>query len=127
MEQWTVVSRLADGEFKFVKGRSTAAMGVTNYPDLRRDLNAQAAVRDKGYMLAWDPAHQREAFRVPYPHPGNGGTLVTAGNLLIEGTIDKTLADLSRNGWPNSGKCRSSPCQSVVQSPTASMASSTSP
>jgi quinohemoprotein ethanol dehydrogenase len=92
MEQWTVVSRLPDGEFNFVKGRSTAAMGVTNYPDLRRDLNAQAAVRDKGYLLAWDPAHQREAFRVPYPHPGNGGTLVTAGNLLIEGTIDKTLA-----------------------------------
>jgi quinohemoprotein ethanol dehydrogenase len=92
MEQWTVTSRLPDGEFKFVKGRSGAAMGVTNYPDLRRELNAEAEMRDKGYMLAWDPVRQREAFRIPYTHPGNGGTLVTAANLLVEGTIDKTLA-----------------------------------
>jgi quinohemoprotein ethanol dehydrogenase len=35
---------------------------------------------------------QQEAFRIPYPHPANGGTLVTAGNLLVEGTIAKTFA-----------------------------------
>ena len=92
MEQWMVVSRLPDGEFQFVRGRSTLGAGITNYPELRRQLNAEAERRDKGYLLAWDPVHQREAFRVPYPHPGNGGTLVTAGNLLVEGTINRTLA-----------------------------------
>jgi quinohemoprotein ethanol dehydrogenase len=91
-EQWMVESRLPDGQFKFVLGRSTLGAGVSNDPELRRELDAEAARREKGYLLAWNPVTQREAFRVPYPHPGNGGTLVTAGNLLIEGTIDKTLA-----------------------------------
>ena len=92
MEQWAVVSRLPDGEFKFVPGRSTLGAGITNYPELRRTLNAEVEKRDHGYLLAWDPVRQKEAFRIAYPHPGNGGTLVTAGNLLVEGTINKTLA-----------------------------------
>jgi quinohemoprotein ethanol dehydrogenase len=92
MEQWMVASRLPEGQFKFRLGQTTLGAGVTNYPELRKELNAEAGKRDKGYMLAWDPVKQKEAFRIPYPHPGNGGTLVTAGNLLVEGTINKTLA-----------------------------------
>jgi quinohemoprotein ethanol dehydrogenase len=92
MDQWMVTSRLPDGQFKFVPGQSTLGAGVTNYPELRKELNAEADQRDKGYLLAWDPVKQQEAFRIPYPHPANGGTLVTAGNLLVEGTIAKTFA-----------------------------------
>ncbi len=92
MEQWMVESRLPDGQFKFALGQSTLGAGVSNEPELRKQLNAAADTRDKGYLLAWDPVHQREAFRIPYPHPGNGGTLVTAGNLLVQGTINRTLA-----------------------------------
>jgi alcohol dehydrogenase (cytochrome c) len=40
---------------------------------------------EKGYLLAWDPVRQREAWRVPYPYPGSGGTLTTAGNLVFAG------------------------------------------
>jgi quinohemoprotein ethanol dehydrogenase len=47
---------------------------------------------EKGYLLAWNPTTQTEAFRVPYPYPGNGGVLTTAGNLLVEGTIEKNVA-----------------------------------
>jgi len=92
MVQWMVVSRLPVGKFKFVLGQSTLGAGVANYPALRRKLEREADSRDQGYLLAWDPVREREAFRIPYPHPGNGGTLVTAGNLLVEGTIEKTLA-----------------------------------
>jgi quinohemoprotein ethanol dehydrogenase len=103
MEQWMVVSELPPGEFQFKLGRSTLGAGVANYPELRKQLNHEAEIRDKGYLLAWDPVHQKEAFRIPYPHPGNGGTLATAGNLLVEGTIDKTLAiyraDNGRKLW----------------------------
>ncbi len=103
MEQWMIVSRLPDGQFKFKLGQTTLGAGYGNYPELRKKLNREAEERDKGYLLAWDPVHQREAFRIPYPHPGNGGTLVTAGNLLIEGTIDNTLAiyraDNGRKLW----------------------------
>jgi quinohemoprotein ethanol dehydrogenase len=93
MEQWMVESRLPQDQYKFVLGQSTLGAGVNNYPELRKQLNAAPQMKtDKGYLLAWDPVQQREAFRIPYPHPGNGGTLVTAGNLLVEGTIDRTLA-----------------------------------
>ncbi len=41
-----------------------------------------------GALLAWDPVRQREAWRVPYAHLWNGGTLTTAGNLVFQGTAD---------------------------------------
>jgi quinohemoprotein ethanol dehydrogenase len=91
-ETWMVESVLPDGQFEFKLGRSTLGAGYANDPELRRRLNQEAADREKGYMLAWDPVRQKEAFRIPYPHAGSGGTMVTAGNLLIQGTIGKTLA-----------------------------------
>ncbi len=90
-EQWMVESVADDDDFKFVLGQTTIGSGHGNYPELRKELNEKAK-NEKGYMLAWDPVHQREAFRIPYPHPGNSGTMVTAGNLLVQGTIKKTLA-----------------------------------
>ena len=37
---------------------------------------------------------------MPYPFPGSGGVLATAGNLLFEGTTNKTFAAYS----PDDGK-----------------------
>jgi len=39
----------------------------------------------KGRLLAWDPVHQKEAWRVEYLGPWNGGVLTTAGNLVAQG------------------------------------------
>ncbi len=91
-EQWDVISRVADDQFKWVPFRSNSGNAFASYPEERKKLQAIADSREKGYLLAWDPVHQKEAFRVPYPYPGSGGALTTAGNLLIEGTIKKTLA-----------------------------------
>ncbi|TAI67193.1 PQQ-dependent dehydrogenase, methanol/ethanol family [Bradyrhizobium sp. Leo170] len=41
-----------------------------------------------GRLLAWDPVHQREVWRVEHVSPWNGGTLTTAGNLVFQGTAD---------------------------------------
>jgi quinohemoprotein ethanol dehydrogenase len=41
-----------------------------------------------GRLLAWDPVKQKEAWRVNYASPWNGGTLTTAGNLVFQGTAD---------------------------------------
>jgi quinohemoprotein ethanol dehydrogenase len=90
-EQWMVESVTTDEDYKFVLGQTTIGSGHGNYPELRKELNEKAK-NEKGYMLAWDPVAQKEAFRIPYPHPGNSGTMVTAGNLLVQGTIKKTLA-----------------------------------
>jgi quinohemoprotein ethanol dehydrogenase len=45
-----------------------------------------------GHLLAWDPIAQKEAWRVPYPTPWNGGTLATAGNLVFQGTATGRFA-----------------------------------
>ncbi len=91
-EQWDIYARLEDGQFQWVPFRSNSGRDFTSQPDLRRQLQQIANSREKGYLLAWDPVKQEEAFRVPYPYPGSGGVLTTAGNLLIQGTIEKNLA-----------------------------------
>lgn len=42
----------------------------------------------KGYLVAWDPVAQKEAWRVTHPHIWNGGTAATAGGLVFQGTAD---------------------------------------
>ena len=59
---------------------SATVMGGGN-PEAKSPI-AQA----KGYLLAWDPVHQREAWRAPRDTFGNGGVLATAGNLVFQGT-----------------------------------------
>ena len=44
------------------------------------------------WLVAWDPVRRKEAWRVPYPRDGSGGTLVTAGGVVFEGTVGKTFA-----------------------------------
>lgn len=91
-EQWTVQARVPDDQFRFVPFRSNTGNSFTADPQRRRELQQIADSREKGYLLAWDPVTQSEAFRVPYRYPGSGGVLSTAGNLLVQGTIDRTLA-----------------------------------
>ena len=91
-EQWNVQARVADKDFKWVPFRSNTGISYTSQPERRKALQVIADSREKGYLLAWDPVNQREAFRVPYPYPGSGGVLTTAGNLLVQGTINRTLA-----------------------------------
>ena len=41
--------------------------------------------QDEGFLLAWDPVQQREAWRVAYKGPWNGGVVTTAGNIVAQG------------------------------------------
>jgi quinohemoprotein ethanol dehydrogenase len=43
---------------------------------------------NKGYLLAWNPVTQKEAWRVEHQGVWNGGTLSTAGNLVVQGAAD---------------------------------------
>lgn len=96
MEQSIVYARQEDGDFKFVPFRNNAgydyAGATPENAALRKTLQAEADAMEKGYLLAWNPVTQREAWRVPYSLPGSGGTLATAGNLVFQGTIEKTFA-----------------------------------
>jgi quinohemoprotein ethanol dehydrogenase len=91
-EQPAIYARAEDDAFTFVHHRSNSGQQFGNMPELRARLQEEANAKEKGYLLAWNPVTQSEAWRVDYRVPGSGGVLATAGNLLIQGTIDKTLA-----------------------------------
>jgi PQQ-dependent dehydrogenase (methanol/ethanol family) len=58
-----------------------------NAGSLPQDEAIKAQLKDslKGHLAAWDPAAQREVWRVQYEHPWNGGVLATAGDLVFQG------------------------------------------
>ena len=89
-EQWTVVA--AAETYQHTPFRANTGWSFQSDPELRKKLQAEADSREKGWLSAWNPVTQTEAFRIPYPSPGSGGVLTTAGNLLVQGTINKTLA-----------------------------------
>lgn len=41
-----------------------------------------------GFLVAWDPVAQKEAWRIKHDHLWNGGTLTTAGGLVFQGLAD---------------------------------------
>ncbi|WP_135211921.1 PQQ-dependent dehydrogenase, methanol/ethanol family [Vitreimonas flagellata] len=77
----------ADPAFVYRPGRWNTG---TVHAALPTDRATRAAIRNtmNGFLLAWDPVNQREAWRVPLGTPWNGGTLATAGNLVFQGTLN---------------------------------------
>ena len=55
-------------------------------------LRAQIAAGLRGFVVAWDPARAREAWRIDLKGPWNGGLLSTAGNLLFQGNASGNFA-----------------------------------
>jgi alcohol dehydrogenase (cytochrome c)/quinohemoprotein ethanol dehydrogenase len=64
---------------------------------------AAAAATNTGALVAWDPVTQSARWTVKYPGPWNGGTLVTAGNLVFQGTAGGEFlaytADTGKQLW----------------------------
>jgi PQQ-dependent dehydrogenase (methanol/ethanol family) len=56
-----------------------------------------------GSLLAWNPVTQKEAWRVRFDHPWNGGALATAGNLVFQGNASREFvayrADTGQKLW----------------------------
>ncbi len=50
-----------------------------------------ADFKNFGYLLAWDPVTNSEAWRIPHATDWNGGALTTGGNLLVQGAADGRL------------------------------------
>ncbi len=58
----------------------------------RLELQKQADAVEKAWLTAWDPVKQQVAWQVPLPRHGNGGVMVTASDLVFEGTTKQTFA-----------------------------------
>ena len=83
----TIQPYLADNEFEGSEiggqlGLDVAPLAMPADTNIRNEMLAAMT----GHLLAWDPVAQKEAWRVEYPGPSNGGTLSTAGNLVFQGT-----------------------------------------
>jgi quinohemoprotein ethanol dehydrogenase len=85
-----------DKGFKHTPGAWNLGIDVTKNPapDDPAVFKATRAML-KGRLLAWDPVAQKEAWRVEYDGPWNGGALATAGNLVFQGNAKGEFAAYS--------------------------------
>jgi len=75
------------------KGFKTNPLGFNTGIDARAasmpqgDAKVKAAMLEpvKGFLRAWNPVTQKEAWSVEHPGPWNGGVLSTAGGLVFQG------------------------------------------
>ena len=90
-EQWVVYAR--DPGFKPQPFRSNSGWGGYTGDALKKRiaLQKEGDKKEKAWLTAWDPVHQKLAWQVPLPRHGNGGVLVS-GDLVVEGTTRQTLA-----------------------------------
>ena len=92
-------------------------------------LRAQLEKMERdGWLTAWDPVKQKEAWRVSYGKINNGGVLSTAGNLVVHGTSNQTVAVYRATDGKKLWEVPvANACRWRRPSPTRSTASSTSP
>ncbi len=98
-EQWMVYAR--DPSFKPQPFRSNSGWGGYSGDALKKRIALQKIgdPREKAWLTAWDPVKQKLAWQVRLPRHGNGGVLVTAADLVVEGTTRQTLSIFNaRNG-----------------------------
>lgn len=55
-------------------------------------IREAAAQATKGVLIAWDPAAQKERWRVTFPSGNNGGLLATGGGLVFQGNMKSEMA-----------------------------------
>ena len=88
-----------ESEIGFQTGLDSAATAMPADPAFRQ-MNIDAT---RGALVAWDPVARKEAWRVPYKGPWNGGVLSTAGGLVFQGTATEEFvayaADSGRKLW----------------------------
>jgi quinohemoprotein ethanol dehydrogenase len=80
-------------------GIDVVAAGMPQDPKIKKAIMDSVG----GRLLAWDPINQKEVWKVDRPGPWNGGVLVTAGNLVFEGTASGNFeayrADKGEKVW----------------------------
>ena len=83
----------------FQTGLDSAATAMPAIPEVRE----AALMGTTGSLVAWDPVAKKEAWRIDFDGPWNGGTLSSAGNLVFQGNARENFvayaADTGRQLW----------------------------
>jgi PQQ-dependent dehydrogenase (methanol/ethanol family) len=69
-----------DADYQRFPGRWNTGVQMTAPPEGREE-----EARFRGWLLAWDPVRQKEAWSIEKDWPWNGGTLATGGDLVFQG------------------------------------------
>jgi quinohemoprotein ethanol dehydrogenase len=101
-EDWLTYS-VAGPEWQPKPFRSNAAWGFEADPKKRLEFTKKMNERRKAWLTAWDPVKQQEVWRVDHSNIGSGGTLATAGNLVMQGSVEREFvaysADKGKKLW----------------------------
>ena len=76
----------------FTPGSRSTGQAFGGNEQIRKEQAAYSDAHRKSWLAAWDPVKGKTVWRAPYPANGSGGTLATAGGLVFQGTINKTVA-----------------------------------
>ncbi len=58
---------------------------------VRADIGPVPGEKNQGFLVAWNPVTQKEAWRLPMAAHFNGGLMATGGDLLFQGHPDSTF------------------------------------
>jgi len=81
----------AAAEEEQVIGAYTSGVAMDGGGAMSEEERAALYAGMKGYLIAWDPVSQREAWRVDQIAPFNGGVLATGGGLIFAGNTAREL------------------------------------
>ena len=101
-EDWLTYS-VAGPEWQPKPFRSNAGWGFES--DAKKRAANTKAMNDRrhAWLTAWDPVKQQEVWRVEQSNIGSGGTLATAGNLVMQGSVEREFvaysADKGKKLW----------------------------
>lgn len=82
----------ASAEEDLVIGAYTSGVAMDGGGAMSKEERDALYASMKGYLIAWDPVNQREAWRVDQVAPFNGGVLATGGGLVFAGNTARELA-----------------------------------
>jgi quinohemoprotein ethanol dehydrogenase len=101
----------SDKNFKATTVGNNMAIDLAKVTAGKGEAFKSALKGEKGFLLAWDPVHQKEVWRYQYAGPWDSGIMTTAGNLVFQGNATHDFAAYRAD---NGEKLWSSPVQTAV-------------
>jgi alcohol dehydrogenase (cytochrome c)/quinohemoprotein ethanol dehydrogenase len=101
----------SDKNFKRTTVGNNMAIDLAKVTAGKGEAFKNALKGEKGFLLAWDPVHQKEVWRYQYAGPWDSGIMTTAGNLVFQGNATHEFAAYRAD---NGAKLWSSPTQTAV-------------